>query len=245
MAKKESHPEHENHERWLVSYADFITLLFAFFVVMFAVSQVDSRKLGRFVESVNVAFQLRGVFPETQGSPLEGGGGGSSIVSPVVATRPSLFAHAPASRRAERVHDALRERFARGSYGDTVTLHHDPRGVSIGLPVDLLFAAGGAELQERAHPALHEIADALRGEPGPLQIEGRAPSIGPGSGSWGTAASRAAAVAGFLADDCGIAPERMAAVGMAGALSLAGVFAPGAPETIELVLVTEGADGGE
>ena len=41
MARKKKHPEHENHERWLVSYADFITLLFAFFVVMFAVSQVE------------------------------------------------------------------------------------------------------------------------------------------------------------------------------------------------------------
>ena len=45
--RKKKHPEHVNHERWLVSYADFITLLFAFFVVMFAVSQVDSKKLGR------------------------------------------------------------------------------------------------------------------------------------------------------------------------------------------------------
>ena len=43
MARKKKHPEHVNHERWLVSYADFITLLFAFFVVMFAVSQVDSK----------------------------------------------------------------------------------------------------------------------------------------------------------------------------------------------------------
>ena len=51
MARKKKHPEHVNHERWLVSYADFITLLFAFFVVMFAVSQVDAKKLGRFTES--------------------------------------------------------------------------------------------------------------------------------------------------------------------------------------------------
>lgn len=51
MAKKHKHPEHVNHERWLVSYADFITLLFAFFVVMFSVSQTDSNKVGRFSES--------------------------------------------------------------------------------------------------------------------------------------------------------------------------------------------------
>ncbi|MBM4376300.1 MAG: OmpA family protein [Deltaproteobacteria bacterium] len=51
MAKKHKHPEHVNHERWLVSYADFITLLFAFFVVMFSTSQTDSNKVGRFSES--------------------------------------------------------------------------------------------------------------------------------------------------------------------------------------------------
>src|SRR6266436_1244429 len=55
MARKKKHPEHVNHERWLVSYADFITLLFAFFVVMFAVSQVDSKKVGRFTQSFNEA----------------------------------------------------------------------------------------------------------------------------------------------------------------------------------------------
>src|SRR5436309_15255826 len=71
--RKKKHPEHENHERWLVSYADFITLLFAFFVVMFAVSQVDSQKMGRFVESVNVAFEYKGVFPNSSAHPIQGG----------------------------------------------------------------------------------------------------------------------------------------------------------------------------
>ena len=49
--RHDDHEEHVNHERWLVSYADFITLLFAFFVVMFAVSQVDTKKSGRFTAS--------------------------------------------------------------------------------------------------------------------------------------------------------------------------------------------------
>src|SRR5213078_1041299 len=66
MARKKRHPEHVNHERWLVSYADFITLLFAFFVVMFAVSQVDSNKVGRFTESFSQAIGI---------DPLMGAGG--------------------------------------------------------------------------------------------------------------------------------------------------------------------------
>ena len=63
MARKKKHPEHVNHERWLVSYADFITLLFAFFVVMFAVSQVDSKKVGRFTESFSKAVGVD-IFPQ-------------------------------------------------------------------------------------------------------------------------------------------------------------------------------------
>jgi chemotaxis protein MotB len=59
---KKRHPEHVNHERWLVSYADFITLLFAFFVVLYASSQVDKRKAGRLAMAIQVAFQELGVF---------------------------------------------------------------------------------------------------------------------------------------------------------------------------------------
>jgi chemotaxis protein MotB len=56
MAKKHKHEEHVNHERWLVSYADFITLLFAFFVILYALSEVDKNKLKKFANSVQFAF---------------------------------------------------------------------------------------------------------------------------------------------------------------------------------------------
>jgi chemotaxis protein MotB len=55
-------PEHVNHERWLVSYADFITLLFAFFVVLYSSSQVDKRRVGQLATAIQVAFQQMGVF---------------------------------------------------------------------------------------------------------------------------------------------------------------------------------------
>jgi len=76
MARKKKHAEHVNHERWLISYADFITLLFAFFVVMFAVSQVDSKKVGRFQDSFSLAVGAntneKGYLPrmEADASPL-------------------------------------------------------------------------------------------------------------------------------------------------------------------------------
>ena len=55
MSRRKRHPQHANHERWLVSYADFITLLFAFFVVMYSTSQVDQRKVGKLAMAIQVA----------------------------------------------------------------------------------------------------------------------------------------------------------------------------------------------
>src|SRR5262249_48773661 len=62
MSRRKKEESHVNHERWLVSYADFITLLFAFFVVLYSSSQVDKRKIGKLALSIQVAFQQLGVF---------------------------------------------------------------------------------------------------------------------------------------------------------------------------------------
>jgi chemotaxis protein MotB len=95
--RKKREEQHVNHERWLVSYADFITLLFAFFVVLFAVSQVDRHEMGRLSEAVKEATNM-GVFDAKQGrSPILGGQGSAaplpsarwSIRSPRSAVRPA------------------------------------------------------------------------------------------------------------------------------------------------------------
>jgi len=62
LSRRRKLVEHVSHERWLISYADFITLLFAFFVVLYASSQVDKRKIGKLALSIQVAFQELGVF---------------------------------------------------------------------------------------------------------------------------------------------------------------------------------------
>src|SRR5208282_1986399 len=67
MSRRRKRPRaHSNHERWLVSYADFITLLFAFFVVLYASSQVDHRKVGQLSLAIQTAFQQMGVFQASQ-----------------------------------------------------------------------------------------------------------------------------------------------------------------------------------
>src|SRR6266542_1068122 len=84
MARKRKHPEHVNHERWLVSYADFITLLFAFFTTLYAISTVDQKKAGKLMYSMMTALNLD-FFPSAQPPapqasvssvvPAEGSGG--------------------------------------------------------------------------------------------------------------------------------------------------------------------------
>src|SRR5665213_3491615 len=68
MSRRKKH-EHVNHERWLVSYADLITLLFAFFVVLFASSQSDKRKVQQVEKSIHSAFDTMGIFPAMSVTP--------------------------------------------------------------------------------------------------------------------------------------------------------------------------------
>src|SRR5260370_202352 len=90
MSRRKRRASHANHDRWLVSYADFITLLFAFFVVLYASSQVDKRKVGKLALAIQVAFQEMGVF---QASTTE---------VPVDVTDPMPFSKAQAIENAHR-----------------------------------------------------------------------------------------------------------------------------------------------
>src|SRR5437870_4590958 len=92
MAKKKRHAEHVNHERWLVSYADFITLLFAFFVVMFAASNSDQKKAGQVAQAVQGAFHDLAIFtPTGKVVPLFDEGGVPSNSTSVIGNLHSAF----------------------------------------------------------------------------------------------------------------------------------------------------------
>ena len=220
MARKPKHEEHVNHERWLVSYADFITLLFAFFVVMFSVGQTDRSKLERFVESVNVAFRMNGVFPENQGSPLaRGGGGGSSIVQQVVADRPSFWTNSAASPRAKAILEALEEELRAAGLSSAVSVRFDPRGVVVSLPDWTIFRSGTATLRPEAPDTLTRVATALYHQPGEVEIEAHTDDLEVSTtlfdSNWELSAARAARLARFLVEQGGFEPERLSASGFA------------------------------
>src|SRR5271156_750967 len=90
MSRRHKKQVHVNHERWLVSYADFITLLFAFFVVLYSSSQVDKKKVGKLALAIQVAFQEMGVFQA------------STTKVPIDVAKPMPFSTAQAIENTER-----------------------------------------------------------------------------------------------------------------------------------------------
>lgn len=217
MARKHKHPEHVNHERWLVSYADFITLLFAFFVVMFAVSQVDSKKVGRFSESFQQALESNTF--NSKGKGLLPG-----EVQPVSRSTSEMKMDVSKHRHAgmfsgekAQIRRALTKR-ASATPALTGLRILDIHGeLVVRLPERLIFAVGEAQIQPDGVTALHIISDELAQHRVRVRIEGhtdnapirtaRFPS------NWELSTARATAVVAFLIETKKLDPVRLSAAG--------------------------------
>lgn len=216
MGRKAKHEEHVNHERWLVSYADFITLLFAFFVVMFAVSQVDSNKVGRFAESVRSASRWQ-IFEEEMKGPV-----------PVMADESGAQAEMrtdsngkSGEKMAElygRIRERLESTLGEGIEAGRIKLLEGPDGLIIRLRDSAYFPSGSAQIREEHKRDLQAVAEGIRGIMSPIRIEGHTDST-PIKNSiyrsnWDLSAARAASVlAFFTAHD--ISEQNMSIVGYA------------------------------
>ena len=173
MSRRKRTGAHSNHERWLVSYADFITLLFAFFVVLYASAQVDQRKVGKLALAIQVAFQELGVFPaSTTQIPIDTSE--PMPFSPVQAidnakhntelgrVSPSPKAQLGAeeanlSTLQSELEQALQHELA----VHAVALHRETEGLVISLREFGFFDSGSAALKPSAMPALDRIASIL------------------------------------------------------------------------------------
>lgn len=203
MTGRKKHEEHENHERWLVSYADFITLLFAFFTVLYATAQTDQTKLEAVIDAMNAAFE--GGMPEAILDVMTLRAG-SDLESP----------HINLQASAEPDLDTLRQNLS-GSLSDhTVQIGFVDQALNVVLPERMLFAPGSAELHPTAFPALTRLAEVLVPTPARVEVVGHADGVplrgGPFGDNWGLASARAVAAVRYLAGR-GMPVERLAAVG--------------------------------
>jgi chemotaxis protein MotB len=233
MRRRKRRPSHANHDRWLVSYADFITLLFAFFVVLYASSQVDKRKVGMLALAIQVAFQEMGVFQA------------STTQVPIDSTKPMPFSIAQAIENTERTASLGRiSSRPEGSLssgvenGDLAQLHAElatvlapeiqrkeiamriePDGLVISLREVGFFETGSAQMKATSEPAFDRIADMLRQRDYRLRIEGHtdnAPIHTPQFPSnWELSTARATEIVRLLIVREGFAPARLSAAGYA------------------------------
>lgn len=237
MARKHRHEEHENHERWLVSYADFITLLFAFFVVMYSISSVNEGKFRVLANSLIAAFRdpTRSLEPIQVGKLVRAPNiqRTSILQAPVPLDRPSLSSHEPGRKQGEGIGDTATPRglvmadldkiAARIRHAmtplidqDLVEVRRSAHWLEVEIKTSILFASGSARLEQTALAVLEKLAEILRGFPNPIEVEGftdNLPISTPAFPSnWELSAARAASVVHLFMNQ-GVRPGRMAAIG--------------------------------
>jgi chemotaxis protein MotB len=201
------------HERWLVSYADFITLLFAFFVVLYASAQFD-RRVGELTQAIRSDFSELGTFQHSE----KASGGSNNRASG------ERGVQTPASARAEEeeiialqknVNSILSEQIVRGE----VSVQQASEIMTISLREVGFFAAGSTEIRPRSPKTLETLLKALHESTRPLLMEGHAGNV-PISNSkllsnWELSTTRATQLIRVLVENYGFLPETLSAAGYA------------------------------
>lgn len=210
MARRRKREEHGNHERWLVSYADFITLLFAFFVVMFAVSQVDDKKMGRFTEAVQEATSI-GVFEHSGRSAVLSGNSDKPIqLDPATVEPAPVLAKATIRQRLSRSLSAAID-------AGRLTLVDGSDGLIVRLRDAAFFESAAAAMREEVLPDLEAVARTLRELNNDIRIEGHTDAVPIRSNvyrsNWELSAARAAAVLSFFVESSGLEEQRLSVAG--------------------------------
>jgi chemotaxis protein MotB len=206
--KSRRHAEHPNHERWLVSYADFITLLFAFFTTMYAISTVDAKKLNSMAASVQVAFE-----PNTAA--------GTTVpprVEPVAVGVPKVSGPSDQLGLVD-LETRLTARLAKATSENRVEIENDHRGLVVSIRESGSFAPGSTDLSGPAQALLNDLGAALVEVGNKVLIEGHTDDVpirtARFASNWELSTARATAVIAYLLDHFAIRPERLSAAGYA------------------------------
>ncbi|MFW6094017.1 MAG: OmpA family protein [Pseudomonadota bacterium] len=215
MSHRRRQPRQEpaGDDRWLVSYADFVTLLFALFVVMYAVARSNADQLGQLSRDLASVFDARprALEPIQVGDPV-------LASSPRVVGAPAAAAADPheGDTRIEPTVDRLEEHFAGIDGIEPPAAAQNTDWLEISLSAELLFGSGDASLRQGARRVLREVAVFLAGFDNPVTVEGYTDNVPVRSrrfpSNWELSAARASQVARFL-EARGIERRRLSAVG--------------------------------
>jgi chemotaxis protein MotB len=239
--KKAKHEEESGSERWLVSYADFITLLFAFFTTLYAISTVDAQKMGKMVTSMQTAFDSAVFNSGSRSLSMSQGSGGVSTFSRDVlqsltpasgvnphdisikgmedlkstssGMKPVLSGEKAMGRLKRKVESLLGADILKG----TVRLHIEPRGMIISLGEKGVFDSGSDLIKPEGRVLLDTVATSLANIGNYIRIEGHTDNV-PISNSrfpsnWELSAARATGVLTYMVAKFGLPPEALAVAG--------------------------------
>ena len=224
MSKKK-HPEHVNHERWLVSYADFITLLFAFFVVLFASGQNDKRKTVMLAHSMQSAFDHNGIFDQHSPTPLlweDPDAIPHAVPSPVSLPAPSLtnpdINGSYKGSAVDRIRDVVKREIAERKLPEGVlTVHPSAEGMVISLREAGFFGSGSAEIRTESLAILTAVAAALPDQT--MRVEGHTDTIpihtAQFATNWELSTARAATITRLIVAQHTVEPTLISAAGYA------------------------------
>ncbi len=258
MARRHKHEEHANHEAWAIPYGDLVTLLLAFFVVMYAMSSVNEGKYRVLSDSLVAAFRgaPRTLQPVQVGEKQVGSGADISVTivqqamlegqprqmleptplrtsdiarshhasSPDTATdadslsRASEMAHSAAVMRAlEEVAADVEAAMADLIRDDLIIVRRHGMWVEVEIRTDILFASGEARLSAASAAVLRKLAETLRPFPNPIRVEGHTDNVPIKTrefrSNWELSSARAATVVHLLSEQ-GVAPQRLAVIGL-------------------------------
>ena len=219
--------EHENHERWLITYADMITLLMVLFIVLFAMGQVDAAKFDKLQSGLGTAFggEPRPIL--NGGSGVFEGSGPPAIVAVEAAAGRALKEKEAREAAVEADFDALEgakdqitKDLAAQGLGDRVRFRHEARGLVVSVVTDaVLFDAGSATLRPEGQAVLDGLAKAVVGLPNSVVIEGHtddrpiASAVFPSN--WELSTGRAGSVLRYLVSAHGLPTSRASSTGYA------------------------------
>jgi len=226
MPRRDKHTSHdqENHERWLISYSDFMTLLFAFFVVMYSISSVNEGKYKVLSETLIDAFQVEDKEEESSSELIElSDHNKNSMIDFDGRANKDGDVKADVTGDGDHIGTLLSELSdqVESAFGDLVrdgeiTISGSETWIEISLSSGLLFNSGSANLNRQSLPVLEEISSILSGYENPVHVEGFTDDIPIQSGifpsNWELSAARSAAVVRLLSQS-GVEPNRLAAVG--------------------------------
>lgn len=197
MKDKDKHvEEHDNVERWMVSYADFITLLFAFFTVMYAISHVDTGKLEKFAASTKDAFNVNPVHKK-------------QIIEGVM----------PSSSKQLGLEMEIKNAILSLGAGDYAEIRRDERGIILSFKDNVLFESGKAEIKSSSSEIMNVIASIIKKTSYKVLIEGHTDNIPIRNSifpsNWELSTARAASVLNYLMKNYNLPPDRFAISGYA------------------------------